>query len=160
MAGACWCAAGASPSDWSASINRHAAWRPALVRPADLKQLWALVPVLIAVTGRVLAPKPYRCEMSDSEAAIVEVGFGCLAACKQGISGWLPPNLISAALRHQPCCVPCPQMREEKKSERRAGGNAWVPDSQLLRETVKEAAWALGDGRWAGTGLTKLDSLW
>lgn len=50
-------------------------------------------------------------------------------------------------------------MREEKKSERRAGGNAWVPDSQLLRETVKEAAWALGDGRWAGQ-VTMLDSLW
>jgi len=44
-------------------------------------------------------------------------------------------------------------MREEKKSERRAGGNAWVADSQLLRETVKEAAWALGDGRWGGPAL-------
>ncbi|PRW33003.1 tryptophan synthase beta chain 1 isoform A [Chlorella sorokiniana] len=76
---------------------------------AELKQLWALVPILVAVTGRVLSPKPYRCEMSDTDAAIVE-------------------------------------MREEKKSERRAGGNAWVADSQLLRETVKESAWALGDG--------------
>lgn len=43
---------------------------------ADLKQLWALVPVLIAVTGRVLAPKPYACEMSETEAAIVEVRPG------------------------------------------------------------------------------------
>lgn len=68
------------------------------------------MPILIAVTGRVLAPKPYRCEMSDSEAAIVEVGFRGPAACKQGISGWLPPTLLSAALWHQPrpCCVSSP----------------------------------------------------
>ena len=34
------------------------------------------MPILIAVTGRVLAPKPYRCEMSENEAAIVEVRAG------------------------------------------------------------------------------------
>ena len=45
--------------------------------PADLKQLFSLVPVLIAVTGRVMAPRPYRSEFSDTDAAIVEVGWQC-----------------------------------------------------------------------------------
>ncbi|KAL4422883.1 hypothetical protein ABPG75_009080 [Micractinium tetrahymenae] len=77
---------------------------------SDLKQLWALVPILVAVTGRVLAPKPYACEMSETEAAIVET-------------------------------------REEKRSERRAGGGeTWVADSQLLRESMRETEWALADG--------------
>lgn len=38
------------------------------------------------------------------------------------------------------------QMREEKRSERRASGSTWVTDSQLLRESVREAAWSLADG--------------
>ena len=37
-------------------------------------------------------------------------------------------------------------MREEKKSERRVSANAWVGDSQTLRESLREAAWSLGDG--------------
>lgn len=40
---------------------------------AELKHLFALVPLLVAVTGRVLAPSPLKCEMSDAEAAIVEL---------------------------------------------------------------------------------------
>lgn len=36
-------------------------------------------------------------------------------------------------------------MREEKKSERRTSSAAWVADSQLLREAVRETDWALGD---------------
>jgi hypothetical protein len=43
----------------------------------ELKQLLALVPLIVAVTGRVMAPKPCRCEMSECEAAIVQVGRGC-----------------------------------------------------------------------------------
>lgn len=56
--------------------------------------------------------------------------------------------LPSRRVPHPTCAVPARQMREEKKSERRAGGNAWITDSQLLRESVKETAWALADGRW------------
>ena len=51
---------------------------------ADLKQLWALVPILIAVTGRVLAPKPYACEMSETclllmKQAMDEMGLSARA---------------------------------------------------------------------------------
>lgn len=39
---------------------------------ADLHQLVGLVPLLIAVTGRVFADRTVKCELSDSEGAIVE----------------------------------------------------------------------------------------
>lgn len=39
----------------------------------ELKHLLNLVPVIIAVTGRVWAPKPVKCNLSDGEGAIVEV---------------------------------------------------------------------------------------
>lgn len=41
-------------------------------------------------------------------------------------------------------------MREEQKSERRAGVNrTWTSDSQLLREGVRECEWGLRDASGA-----------
>ncbi len=61
-------------------------------------------------------------------------------------SAYLPitTSLLCPAL---PCCAVlcCPQLREERKSERRASGSVWVGDSQVLREAVRETEWSLGD---------------
>jgi E3 ubiquitin-protein ligase MUL1 len=40
---------------------------------SELKHLLSAVPLLIAVVGRVLAPKPLKCELSSGEGAIVEL---------------------------------------------------------------------------------------
>lgn len=127
------------------------------------------MPVIVAVTGRVLAPKPYRCEMSDTDAAIIEVrlqagrqaqsggaaAMGHPAWSQLGCAGLGAPAPWDASggtpQRSQygrlPACPPARprQMREEKKSERRAGAE-WVGTTQLLRESVKEAEWGLVDG--------------
>ncbi|KAL6786013.1 hypothetical protein ACKKBG_A01055 [Auxenochlorella protothecoides x Auxenochlorella symbiontica] len=40
---------------------------------SDLKELASLVPLLVAVSGRVWCARPLTCELSDGEAAIVEI---------------------------------------------------------------------------------------
>ena len=109
---------------------------------AELKHLLSLVPLLVAVTGRVWAAKPLKCELSEGEGAIVEV---------RGAGSSLPRAARAPPRHHSPPpTTPCPahcalQLREDKKSERRAGGVGWLPDTEPLREVVREAEWALVD---------------
>lgn len=67
------------------------------------------MPLLVAVTGRVFATRPVKCELSENEGVIVH-------------------------------------LREEQKSEKRSQ-NVWFTDSEPLRDIVREAPWALADGR-------------
>lgn len=39
----------------------------------ELKQVIALAPIVVAVAGRVWAPKPLKCELSNNEGVIVEL---------------------------------------------------------------------------------------
>lgn len=72
---------------------------------AELKHLFALVPLLVAVTGRVLAPSPLKCEMSDTEAAIVEVRRCFLLGIYSGMCTYSEAHLNKHSLK---CVVQIP----------------------------------------------------
>ena len=71
---------------------QHCSTARADLEPADLHQLVGLVPLLVAVTGRVFADRPLKCELSDGKGAIVEVRPVPLApgqgACLQSQCHW------------------------------------------------------------------------
>lgn len=54
---------------------------------AELQHLLPLVPVLVAITGRVWCKTPIKCALSDEEGAIVHVchyWFGLTPLCFSG----------------------------------------------------------------------------
>lgn len=122
----------------------NALLRHSLSNLTEMKQLWALVPILIAVTGRVLAPKPYRCEMSENEAAIVEVGRSSVlvVVCNCGACR----NLAARCWRMKPPLgggVPCNSL--QLCQSRCGGGVQPCPDGcmQLLEPII-----LVGAGLW------------
>ena len=102
---------GRTPLHVSPPPPTHPPPSPPSLHAPDLRKLLALAPLLVAVSGRVFAERPLRCELSDKAAAIVEA-------------------------------------REERRSERRAAA-MWVPEAEVLRQSVRECEWGLEDGSGA-----------
>lgn len=58
---------------------------------SEIKHLLALAPILVAVTGRVWAKKPLKCELSDGDAAIITLSEDKKSETRSA-NVWLPDS--------------------------------------------------------------------
>lgn len=84
---------------WAKGLEARQLERALIVdRLSDLKKVVDLVPLLVAVTGKVVSDCPLECELSGARAVIAEVRWGrgrlCCGAMRCGggacrVCGWV-----------------------------------------------------------------------
>jgi hypothetical protein len=68
---------------------------------ADLKHKAHLLPILVAVRGRVWTDNPLKCELTDKPAAIVEVSEPAPSTTVSSCGAQLPSSLLQVQGRQQ-----------------------------------------------------------
>lgn len=59
---------------------------------AELKQFLGLIPIIVAVTGKVFCPKPLQCDLSEQEGAIIELTEDKKSETKTSSNVWILEN--------------------------------------------------------------------
>lgn len=74
-------------SRWSEKLSNVVCRYPSC--GTDLRKLFSVLPVLVAVRGRVGSTSPKRCELGDKDAVVHEVGNAQRASCRYLATSYL-----------------------------------------------------------------------